>query len=413
MALVGKTDGYVNYQDVKHITTDPNYPTQNYLSFNGSNTRGEIPISLKDKANWEIEFTIASKETRSSSAIYREPCIIGVDTPGYVSRDMHVDIMDGYLHLFSGLGGSNSVSNLPNGSILNTGGRDYGYRTPKYISDGNPHTIKVYLKDNKLGLIADDDDLGYLTVTTTLGNASDTIYLGSSYPGERVYGQFDLFYLKVTIDDVVQGEYDLKTTNNDYIVDVSGNSKNIPLYGTRSYGTNDKIYIDYSLPEGAGGTAHSYVVSNEHEDLDIRKLDVYFTYKQDDKVNLWEGTDATIVGKADAAIAYRPHDGIDVRGLNSYANHRLHDGLDIRKRDLYFLYKQEDKVDSFKIPYGIGGFLHAYILQRLNNLVGYLNTFDTEKVQAIVLGGDRYALENIQSFNDIPFFNNNTTDKGS
>ena len=221
MALVGKTDGYVTYQDVKHITTDPNYPIQNYLSFNGSDTRGEIPISLKDKANWEIEFTIASKETRSNSAIYREPCIIGVDTPGYVSRDMHVDIMDGYLHLFSGLGGSNSVSNLPDGSILNTGGRDYGYRTPKYISDGNPHTIKVYLKDNKLGLIADDDDLGYLTVTTTLGNASDTIYLGSSYPGERVYGQFDLFYLKVTVDDVVQGEYDLKTTNNDYIVDVS------------------------------------------------------------------------------------------------------------------------------------------------------------------------------------------------
>ena len=170
--------------------------------------------------------------------------------------------------------------------------------------------------------------------------------------------------------------------------------------------------VDNTLPEGAGGTAHSYVAYNEHEGFDIRKLDVYFTYKQDDKVNLWEGTDATISGKADAAIAYRPHDGLDVRGLNSYANHRLHDGLDIRKLDLYFLYKQEDKVDSFKLPYGIGGFLHAYILLKLHNLVSYLNTFDTEKVQAIVLGGDRYPLENIQSFNDIPFFNNTTVDEG-
>lgn len=280
---VRKLEGYITYQDVEHITTDPNYPTKNYLSFNGSDTRGEIPISLKDKTNWEIEFTIASKETRSSSAIYHEPCIIGVDTAGYVSRDMHVDIMNGYLHLFSGLGGSNSVNNLPAGSILNTGSGDYGYRTSKYISDGKSHTIKVSLKDNKLGLIADGEDLGYLTVTNTLGNSSDTIYLGSSYPGERVYGQFDLFYLKVTVDDVVQGEYDLKTINNDYIIDISGNSKNIPLYGTRSYGTTvDKIYIDNTLPEGIGGVVNAYATYNEHSGLDVRKLEIYVTYKEHD-----------------------------------------------------------------------------------------------------------------------------------
>ena len=413
MSLVGKTAGHVTYQDVKHITTDPNYPNRTYLSFNGSDTRGEIPISLKDKANWEIEITIASKETRSSSAIYSEPCIIGVDTGGYVSRDMHVGLMNGYLHLFSGLGGSNSVSSLPEGSVLNGGGGDYGYRTPKYISDGKPHTIKVYLKNNKLGLIADNEDLGYLTATNTLGNYSDIIYLGSSYPSARVYGQFDLFYLKVTVDDVIQGEYDLTTTNDAYIIDISGNSKNIPLYGTRSYGkTSDKIYIDYSLPEGIGGFTYAYATYNEHKGFDIRKLEVYFTYKQDDKINLWEGTDASISGITEALVNYRPHVGLDIRKLEPYTFYRPHDGLDIRKLDLYFLYKQEDKVDTFQIPYGIGGIIHAYIIQKLNTLVGYLNMYDTEKVQAIILGSDRYPLKDIQSFNDIPFFNNNTTDEG-
>ena len=411
MALVGKTDGYVTYQDVKHITDDPNYPNRTYLSFNGSNTRGEIPISLKDKANWELEFTIASKETRSSSAIYREPCIIGVDTGGGVSRDMHVDIMNGYLYLFSGLGGSNSVRSLPDGSVLNTDNSDYGYRTPKFISDGKPHTIKVYLKDNKLGLLADDEDLGYLTVTNTLGDSSDTIYLGSSYPSERVYGQFDLFYLKVTVDDVTQGEYDLNTTNDNYIVDVSGNSKNIPLYGTWSYGkTADKIYIDYSLPEGAGGITHAYATYNEHKGFDIRKLEVYFTYKQDDKINLWGGTDASIKGNVKVFATYCPHDALHTSSPQISINHRPHDGVTLKKLNIFIGYKQEDKVDSFKVPLGIGGYIQAYILQRLASPVAYLNNLDAQKIQGIAIGSDYFPLKAIASINAINTANNTTTD---
>ena len=153
--------------------------------------------------------------------------------------------------------------------------------------------------------------------------------------------------------------------------------------------------VDNTLPVGAGGITNAYITYNKHDGIDIHKLDVYFTYKQDDKINLWEGTDASIGGRVEAFITYRPHDG-----------------LDIRKIDLYLLYKQEDKVDTFKIPYGIGGTLFAYILQRLNSLVGYLNTYDIEKVQAIIMGNNRYPLEDIQSFNDIPFFNNTTANKG-
>lgn len=174
------------------------------------------------------------------------------------------------------------------------------------------------------------------------------------------------------------------------------------------------LSVDNTLPEGAGGTTHAYATYNEHKGLDIRKLEVYFTYKQDDKINIWEGSDAvpTIDGIAEAFVTYRPHDGLDIKKIEPYTLYRPHDGLDIRKLDLYFLYKQEDKVDTFQIPYGIGGTIHAYILQKLNTLVGYLNMYDMGKVQAIVLGNDRYPLKGIQSFNDIPFFNNNTTDEG-
>lgn len=171
------------------------------------------------------------------------------------------------------------------------------------------------------------------------------------------------------------------------------------------------VEIDNTLPEGAGGITYTYATYKEHKGLDIRKLEVYFTYKQDDKINLWEGTDIAISGIAEAFVTYRPHDGIDIRKIEPYTLYRPHDGLDICKLDLYFLYKQEDKVDTFQIPYGIGGTLYAYIIQKLNSLVGYLNVYDTVKIRAIVLGNDRYPLKEIQSFNAIPFFNN-TTDEG-
>ena len=171
--------------------------------------------------------------------------------------------------------------------------------------------------------------------------------------------------------------------------------------------------VDNTLPIGAGGITNAYVMYNKHDGIDIRKLDVYFTYKQDDKINLWEGTDVpSIDGRVEAFITYRPHDGLDIHKIEPYNLYRPHDGLDIRKLDLYFLYKQEDKVDTFKIPYGIGGTLSAFILQRLNSLVGYLNAYGIEKVQAIAMGNNRYSLEGIQSFNDIPFFNNTTSNKG-
>lgn len=412
MALQGTASSLVTYQDVTHITDDQNYPSTTYLIFNGSDTRGEIPISLKDKTNWEIEIRFTSDETGSNSAIYREPCIIGVDTGGYVSRDMHVDIMGGYLHLFSGLGGSNNVSDLPAGSTLNTGGGDYGYKTPKYISDGKLHIIKVYLKDSKLGLIADDEDLGALTVTNTLGSAANKIYIGSSFPSECVYGKFNLFYLKITVDGIVQGEYDLKTTDTDYIIDVSGNSKNIPLYGTRKYATTaDKIYIDYSLPEGAAGRASTFVTHHPYQGLHLAPLQVFFTYKQDDKINLWEGTDSAIKGFASATVNYRPHDGVDVTPQAMLVNYRKHDGVDINKVLPFYLQRLEDGSTIYTVPNGIGGLIQPFITQRIVQSCSYLNDIDMGRVQGIAIQNAYFPLKGIKAMNGVPILNNNTTDQ--
>lgn len=414
MALVGKTEGYVTYQDVKNITDNPNEPKERYLKFNGSNTYGIIPISLKDKTNWEIELTISSKETRKGSQPYNQPCIIGVDTGGYRSRDAHLDIKSGYLHVFSGLSGGNSLDALPSGSELTSSGGDYGYKTTSFISNGEKHHVKFYLSGSKLGCVADGEDLGYLNVTRTLGYGSENIYIGLSYPGERVYCQFDLYHLRVIVDGVLQGEYDIKEGTTSTVPDISGNNHPISLGGTVVYGETGRTYIDPTLPEGIGGYSNPYVIHKLHKGLDMRKLEVYFTYKQDDKINLWEGTDEVpvISGFTQAYVANRPHQGLDLRKLEGYIRHRPHDGLDIRKLNTYFLYKQENKVDTFKIPYGIGGYTHVYILERLKGLVGYLNDLDVTKVQGVAMGSNYFNLKDIQKFNMVPFFNNNTTDTG-
>ena len=178
--------------------------------------------------------------------------------------------------------------------------------------------------------------------------------------------------------------------------------------------TEEHISVDNTLPEGMGGYSNPYVIHKLHNGLDMRKLEVYFTYKQDDKINIWEGTDnvPVMTGLTQSYITNRPHDGLDIRNLESYIRYRPHDGLDIRKLETYFLYKQEDKVDTFKIPYGIGGFTTIFILERIKGLVGYLNDINVSKVQGIALGSNYFNLKDIQKFNMVPFFNNNTTDTG-
>ena len=169
--------------------------------------------------------------------------------------------------------------------------------------------------------------------------------------------------------------------------------------------------IDFSLPEGAAGRTNNYVLYSPHVGMTVRKLDVFFTYKQDDKINLWEGSDTFIKGYTSSFATYRPHDGVSVKGLEVWLTYRKHDGVDIRKIEPFLLYKQEDKVDSFTVPHGISGRTSAYIIYRKALLRGFIDDFPVNSLQSIALHNVRIGLKDISCIHNMPIEHNTTNIK--
>ena len=238
------------------------------INFDGSKDYASVPVALTDKNNWSIEIELATKETRSNSRIYRQPCILGVDTPGAVSRDFHIDVKNGNLHLFSGLGGTNSTSQL-NCGTLSIDTHDYGWDTGIKINDGALHKINLTCKDNKLTLILDDNELGYLNIDRTVNG--NVLYLGASYPSERCFCQFDLYKLYVSVDGNAGRYY--KPSDMQILSSSNMNIAKVQLYYNES--------IDYTLPEGLGGwVRNNYVTYQSHGPLVSKQIIPYFTYKK-------------------------------------------------------------------------------------------------------------------------------------
>lgn len=173
---------------------------------------------------------------------------------------------------------------------------------------------------------------------------------------------------------------------------------------------HNKGKVDNMLPQGMGGCAHAFAMLPLHGGIDIRKLHFFYTYKQDDKVNLWEGSDNYIKGVVSAEVTYRPHDGLDVHKQVPMVTYRMNEGVDVRKATPFIMQRWEDKVDTFTIPYGIGGIIRPFITMRLNTLVGYVNDTNATDVSRIALENNVFTLKAIQSINDIPIDNNNTAD---
>lgn len=171
-----------------------------------------------------------------------------------------------------------------------------------------------------------------------------------------------------------------------------------------------KKEVDNTLPEGAGGFQLPFLLQRLHKGLDVRKLEVFYTYKRDDLINLWEGTDSKIVGITESYVTHRPHDGLDVHEVTPFIQYRPHDGLDIRDLEVFALVRQEDMVDTFKIPYGIGGTIEAYALYRVLQLVGYLHNFRDLKIKGIALENHYIPLKAVETINRISLKNNTTED---
>ena len=173
----------------------------------------------------------------------------------------------------------------------------------------------------------------------------------------------------------------------------------------------DDFDVDYSLPDGIGGWVKPFVTHISHNGLDIRKQEVFFTYKRDDLVNLWEGEDRPeITGITEAFAIHKPHNGLDIRKQESFINYRPHDGLDIRKQNIYILNRDESKVDTFKIPYGIGGYVTAYALYRVLLLAGYLWNLTDTKIKGVAIENNYIPLKAIETIDKIMLKNNTTED---
>lgn len=237
------------------------------MKFDGNKDYASVPVALTDKTNWSIEIELATKETRSNSRIYRQPCILGVNTAGAVSRDFHIDVKNGNLHLFSGLGGTNSTSQL-NCGTLSLDNHDYGWDTGIKVNDGALHKINLTYKDNKLTLILDDNELGYLNTDRTVNG--NVLYLGASYPSEKCFCQFDLYKLYVSIDGNAGRYY--KPSDMQIFSSSNMDIAKVQLYYYES--------IDYTLPEGLGGWIKSLVSYRSHGPLLSKKLIPYATYKK-------------------------------------------------------------------------------------------------------------------------------------
>ena len=204
------------------------------LHFNGTNAYCKIPVSVTSAQSWEVTLSISTdSNNKYGNAIYNQPCIWGYDSRGYASKDFHIDLKNGNLYIFAGLGGTNTASQLNYGTLTKAN-NDCGWDTGIFIADSALHTIRAVYADNKITIYLDGTNLGYFNTAYTI--YSSDLYLGCSKVGESKYAVYNLydFNLKIDgVDSVIYAPDDADIALNK-LTDMSGNSNDGTLYGTVS-----------------------------------------------------------------------------------------------------------------------------------------------------------------------------------
>lgn len=118
----------------------------------------------------------------------------------------------------------------------------------------------------------------------------------------------------------------------------------------------------------------SYVTYNEHEGLDVRKLEGYVTYQKQPVDNtLPEG----IGGVINAYATYKEHSGLDVRKLEVYVTYKEHDNSFDGNVTLNGFQVQETPDSGYYLP------LNLTVLENnqpvIKNLAIVPTDIDTEK----------------------------------
>lgn len=220
------------------VITDSAIDTSsNKLHFNGINTYCSIPVNVQSATSWKATIELSTTSTvigiEGETSIYYHPAIFGYDSNGFRSKDFHIDINNGYLYVFSGLGGTNNSSQLNYGT-LSSFRNDFGWNTQQYVADGNHHTVVVEASytTNTITLTLDGVNLGYLNVAYPIN--STYLVLGCSYPYAAVYAEFDMYNFAMEINGTLAVEYQQFTLGEliaRVLTDSSGNNNNGTLYG--------------------------------------------------------------------------------------------------------------------------------------------------------------------------------------
>lgn len=173
-----------------------------------------------------------------------------------------------------------------------------------------------------------------------------------------------------------------------------------------TYKQDDKV--DFSLPQGMGGKVSVCATYKPSEGVKLSTPQPFIVYKEADRE---APVDYFIKGIVQGAnVTYRPHQPLVMRETEALVNFRPHKDLQLRRVTPFCTERKEDGVDSYRIPYGIGGKVLPFITLKIHKLVGYVNDIDIVSVSHIALENDAYPIKAVQSINDIPVDNNNTAD---
>lgn len=175
--------------------------------------------------------------------------------------------------------------------------------------------------------------------------------------------------------------------------------------------TPDYMALNYSTPIGAGGCVKAFVTYKRVGPTSINKQVAFVSYKQDNKINLWEGSSAEISAKVSHAfVTYVPHKNVGARIEAGMITKRLHEGVKIKDYTAFITYKREELVPSFIIPFGISGYTSVYISYRILSLCSFINGIQALRIAGVALEDTYYPIGKIRAINGVLFQNNNSTD---
>ena len=188
------------------------------------------------------------------------------------------------------------------------------------------------------------------------------------------------------------------------------NNADISLVNIKT--TPDYMTLNYSTPIGAGGYVRkAFVTYKRVGPTSINKQVAFVSYKQDNKINLWEGSSASISAKVSHAfVTYVPHKDVGARIEAGMITKRLHEGVKIKDYTAFITYKREELVPSFIIPLGISGYTSVYISYRILSLCSYINDIQALRIAGVALEDTYYPIGKIRAINGVLLQNNNSTD---